>query len=62
MKLVKSSAGAHALSGDESIADQLGHQLLGMHHLPFTAILIFGNIVLCGFLYKNAQRDNHQPQ
>lgn len=55
-------AGAHALAGDESIADRLGHQLLGLHHLPFTAIVIFGSIVVCGFLYKNAQRGNNHPQ
>jgi hypothetical protein len=35
---VSSVAGAHVLAGDEGIPAQLGHQLIGWHHLPLTAI------------------------
>jgi hypothetical protein len=50
-------ANTHPLSGDEYLLTQLGHQLLGLHHLPLTAILIFGGIVLFRFLRKTGRRD-----
>jgi len=40
-----SPAYAHTLSLHDSIAS-LYHQLLGIHHLPFTALLIVIGIVL----------------
>jgi hypothetical protein len=55
-------ADAHTLSGDESVPLQLGHQLLGLHHLPLTAILLFGGIVLYRFLHKSTRRDNRRPR
>jgi len=48
--------GAHPLAGDENLPLQLGHQLLGLHHLPLTAILLFGGVVLCRAFYKSARR------
>lgn len=48
-------ANAHTLSGNENFPLQLGHQLLGLHHLPLTAILLFGSIVLCRAFYKSAR-------
>ena len=54
-------AGAHPLSGNESLPLQLGHQLLGLHHLPLTAILLFGSIVLYWFLHKSVWHDNRRP-
>jgi len=51
-------AGAHSLSADENLPLQLGHQLLGLHHLPMTAILLFAGIVLYRSLHKSARRDN----
>lgn len=55
-------AGAHTLSGDESLPLQLGHQLLGLHHLPLTAILIFGGIVLYRSLHRSARRNSKHPR
>jgi len=41
-----SIAFAHTLPGDESVVTQLDHQLLGLHHLPATALLIVAGIWL----------------
>jgi len=54
-------AGAHAHSGDESLPLQLGHQLLGLHHLPLMAILLFAGIVFYRSLHKSARRDSGCP-
>ena len=43
---VSAAAEAHTLSGDESMPLQLGHQIIGLHHLPLTALLIIGGIFL----------------
>lgn len=37
-------AGAHTLDGNHNLAEQLGHQLLGTHHLPVTLLLIVAGI------------------
>ena len=58
---VSDVAGAHTLSGDENLLSQLGHQLLGLHHLPLTAILVFGGIVLLRQLHRTNRRDNRRP-
>ncbi len=55
-------AGAHPLSGDADLPLQLGHQLLGLHHLPLTAILLFAGTVLYRSLHKSARRDIRHPQ
>ena len=55
-------ADAHSLSGDADLPLQLGHQLLGLHHLPLTAILLFAGTVLYRSLRKSARRDNRQPR
>jgi hypothetical protein len=47
-------AEAHTLGGDDGILVQLGHQLLGLHHLPLTLLLIVGGILL--FRYWRAVR------
>ena len=39
-------AGAHTLAGDESLVNQLGHQVSSLHHLPATLVLIVGCVVL----------------
>ena len=41
-----SLANAHTLPGDEGLVTQLDHQLLGLHHLPLTLLLIAGGILL----------------
>ena len=33
-------AGAHEISSDASLLTRLGHEVVGLHHLPFTALLI----------------------
>jgi hypothetical protein len=50
--VVSASADAHTLAADESIALQLGHQVLGLHHLPLTALLIVGGILLARQIKK----------
>jgi hypothetical protein len=55
-------ASAHTLTGHESFLSQLGHQLLGLHHLPLTTILIVGGIILLQQLHRNKRRDNRRPQ
>ena len=39
-------AGAHTLAGDEGLVTQLDHQLLGLHHLPLTVLLIVIGVIL----------------
>ncbi len=47
-------AGAHTLSTDEGLLSQMHHQILGLHHLPLTAILIFsGIVVIWWYLHYN---------
>ena len=57
-------AGAHTLAGEENLLAQLHHQLLGMHHLPLTAILIVSGIaVLWRYLHYIArQNGRHNRQ
>ena len=38
------SAGAHTLGADEGLASQLWHELLGMHHLPLTLLLVVAGL------------------
>jgi hypothetical protein len=59
---VASVAGAHTIASDVGLLSQLGHQLLGLHHLPLTAILVFGGIVLFRQLHRTIRRDNKRPQ
>lgn len=53
---LSATAGAHTLATDESLALQLGHQVLGLHHLPLTALLLIGGIVFIRRL-KNISHD-----
>ncbi len=43
---VSAVAEAHTLGGEESMPLQLGHQIIGLHHLPLTALLVIGGIFL----------------
>jgi hypothetical protein len=47
-------ADAHTLAADDGLPTQLVHQLLGLHHLPITALLIVGVIVILGVWQKNS--------
>ena len=40
------TAVAHTLPGDEGLLQQLDHQLLGLHHLPLTILLIVVGVAL----------------
>jgi hypothetical protein len=39
-------AGAHTLAGDDGLPAQLVHQVLSLHHLPVTTLLIVGVIAV----------------
>jgi len=39
-------ANAHTLAGGESTPVQIGHQLLGLHHLPVTAVTVIVGILI----------------
>lgn len=51
-------ADAHTLAADDGLPVQLLHQILGSHHLPLTALLIVGGIVLLRRRHKRARRDD----
>jgi hypothetical protein len=40
------TAGAHTLAGDEGLLLQLDHQLLGLHHVPLTILLVVVGVIL----------------
>lgn len=46
-------ADAHTLAEDDGFLMQLVHQVIGLHHLPITALLIVGVIVVLGIWHKN---------
>ncbi len=54
---VSATANAHTLAADESFPLQLGHQILGLHHLPLTALLLIGGIVLVRHVKKSVTFD-----
>ena len=54
---VSSVAGAHVLAGDEGIPAQLGHQLIGWHHLPLTAIVVIGGIFILRRFFRLYKQD-----
>lgn len=37
---------AHTLGNEDGVIVQLWHQMLGLHHLPLTALLIVAGIML----------------
>ena len=46
------TASAHEIAGDAGILHQLGHALVGWHHLPVTVVLI----VVVAALYRAHKR------
>lgn len=34
------TAGAHEIAGDAGTLERLGHEVIGLHHLPVTVILV----------------------
>jgi hypothetical protein len=40
------TASAHTLAGDEGLLLQLDHQVLGLHHLPITILLVVAGVWL----------------
>ncbi len=55
---VSTTANAHTLAADESMPLQFGHQILGLHHLPFTALLVIGGILLFRHCNKPGRCDD----
>ncbi len=47
-------AGAHPLGPEQSLLDQLGHQLIGAHHLPLLLIAVVA-VVAVGRLLRRKQ-------
>ena len=47
-------AGAHGLDCNAGLADQLSHQVLGLHHLPVTVILIAAGLIMLRIAYGKA--------
>lgn len=45
-------AGAHTLGAERGIFDQLGHQLLGAHHIPLLLLVV----VVCVFAARRFAR------
>jgi hypothetical protein len=50
---------AHSLSDDHGIAEQVGHQLAGIHHLPLTILLIAAGFVVLMNLYRKSEGRNN---
>ena len=48
-------AGAHPLGSEQSLLDQLGHQLLGAHHLPLLLALIVAGLFAARGLRRRRQ-------
>lgn len=47
-------AGAHSLGAERGIFDQLGHQLLGAHHLPLLLLIaLVCALALRGYLRRS---------
>jgi hypothetical protein len=57
---VSGVADAHTLASDEGLPVQIGHQFFGLHHLPATAILLLGSIVLIGYIRRTRRRAGKQ--
>lgn len=51
------TSNAHILADDESIPLQLGHQILGLHHLPLMALLVISGIFLFRYFNKFGRFD-----
>jgi hypothetical protein len=51
-------AGAHSLGSGYSLADQLTHQVVGLHHLPMTIFLIAAGVILLRAGYRKAATQN----
>jgi hypothetical protein len=50
---------AHSLDGGHGLAEQVGHQLLGLHHLPFTVLVIAAGLLALRTCYrKTTARDS----
>jgi hypothetical protein len=48
------AADAHTLAADDGLPAQLMHQILAVHHLPTTVLLLLGVIAVLGIWHKTA--------
>ena len=49
------AAGAHPLGPEQSFFDQLGHQLLGAHHLPLLLVIAVVGVFAARRLLRRKQ-------
>jgi len=47
-------ASAHTSASEDGLASQLLHQLLGLHHMPVTALIVVGGIFALRAWYKKS--------
>lgn len=45
---IPATASAHEVAGDASVLQRIGHEFVGLHHLPVTITLV----VACILLYR----------
>lgn len=50
------TAHAHEMTGDASILERLSHELVGLHHLPVTIVLVVAGVVLYRLHSSKASR------
>jgi hypothetical protein len=43
---------AHSLDGSHGLAEQVGHQLIGIHHFPLTILLIAAGYIALKTCYR----------
>jgi len=47
-------ASAHTTGPEDGLASQLLHQLLGLHHMPVTALILVGIVLALRAWYKKS--------
>lgn len=49
-------ASGHTLDSEHSLVETLWHQILGVHHLPYTLGLLFGSVILLAVIGRRMAR------
>ena len=49
------AAGAHPLGAEQSLLDQLSHQLIGAHHLPLLILIVAAAVLALRGLRRRKQ-------
>lgn len=50
------TASAHEIAADAGILERIGHELVGLHHLPVTFALILAGLLLYRMRKRKASR------